>query len=197
MRALIAALSLAGLTAHGAVAYAPYLEPTPQPAFVFPVVYAALPDTDLPDMDGIAGDVSQWSPPAGFVRDDLPMPPHRPTAIARIDGDLLAKARKYLGTNPTGWAHLWCARFMAMIAPELARKIDNPNWARDWADLPKVKPRPGVIVVLRRGNGGHIGVVSGFDRRGNPRVVSGNHNRRVAEAVYPKSRVIAYVSPRG
>ena len=31
--------------------------------------------------------------------------------------------------------------------------------------------------------------------RGNPILKSGNYNRRVATAVYPKSRIIAYVSP--
>jgi hypothetical protein len=49
--------------------------------------------------------------------------------------------------------------------------------------------------MTRRGGGGHVGVVSGIDRRGNPIVVSGNHGRRVAESVYPRSRVYAYVMP--
>ena len=31
--------------------------------------------------------------------------------------------------------------------------------------------------------------------KGNPIIVSGNHGRRVAEAVYSKSRVYAYVVP--
>lgn len=119
--------------------------------------------------------------------------PHFPST----DTSLLAKARRYIGTNPTGWRNLWCGRFLAMIAPNLARKIDNPNWARDWATLRHVKPSIGTIVVLRRGHGGHVGIVSGFDKHGNPRVVSGNHNRRVAESIYPKSHVIAYVSPNG
>lgn len=111
--------------------------------------------------------------------------------------NLLARARKYLGTNPTGWRSNWCAAFLAMLVPELAKKLDNPNWARDWAVLPKAKPRPGVIVVLSRGKGGHIGVLSRFDRRGNPVIVSGNHGHKVAESVYPKYRVLAYVSAGG
>ncbi len=114
-------------------------------------------------------------------------------ASVTISAPLVEKARAYLGTNPTGWRHVWCGRFMAMIAPDLAVRVGNPNLARDWASLPKTTPRVGAIVVLSRGKGGHIGVVSGFDEHGNPRVVSGNHNRRVAESVYPKSRVIAYV----
>jgi hypothetical protein len=38
-------------------------------------------------------------------------------------------------------------------------------------------------------------VVSGFDASGNPIVISGNHNNRVREAVYPRSRIRAWVSP--
>lgn len=134
------------------------------------------------------------------IKDEPPFPRSRPPFVEqpKPKRDLLKEARKYLGTNPTGWASVWCAKFMAMIAPDLAAKVDNPNWARDWAELPKAKPKPGVIVVLKRGNGGHIGVVSGFDKHGNPIVVSGNTSghkghRIVAEGVFPKSRVIAYV----
>jgi hypothetical protein len=48
----------------------------------------------------------------------------------------------------------------------------------------------------RRG-GGHVGVVSGIDANGNPIIVSGNHNHTVAESVYPRSRISAYVLPPG
>jgi len=48
--------------------------------------------------------------------------------------------------------------------------------------------------MTRGKDGGHVGVVTGFDANGNPIVISGNHNNRVDEAVYPRSRVIAYVS---
>jgi uncharacterized protein (TIGR02594 family) len=108
--------------------------------------------------------------------------------------NLVATARQYLGTNPTGWARLWCGRFMAMVAPQAARLIGNANLAVNWAKLPRTSPRVGAIAVLTRRGGGHVGVVSGFDRKGNPIIISGNHNRRVAEAVYPKHRVIAYVA---
>jgi hypothetical protein len=39
--------------------------------------------------------------------------------------------------------------------------------------------------------------VSGVDASGNPVVISGNHNRMVAESVYPRSRILAYVMPGG
>ena len=57
-------------------------------------------------------------------------------------------------------------------------------------------PQVGAIAVMTRGRrGGHVGVVSGIDPKGNPIVISGNHSRRVAESVYSRSRVYAYVMP--
>jgi uncharacterized protein (TIGR02594 family) len=56
-------------------------------------------------------------------------------------------------------------------------------------------PQVGAIAVMSRHGGGHVGVVSGIDPHGNPIVVSGNHGHRVAEAVYPRGRVYAYVMP--
>ncbi|HET7411819.1 MAG TPA: TIGR02594 family protein, partial [Pararhizobium sp.] len=53
----------------------------------------------------------------------------------------------------------------------------------------------GAIAVMRRRGGGHVGVVSGIDANGNPILISGNHNHTVAEAAYPRSRIVAYVMP--
>lgn len=117
-----------------------------------------------------------------------------PKPIEPTANQLIAKAMVHLGTNPTGWARLWCGRFMAMIAPEAAKRIPNPNLARNWAKLPKTAPQIGSIAVLARGNGGHVGIVIGFDSKGNPKIISGDHNRKVAIAYYPKHRVIAYVT---
>ena len=111
-------------------------------------------------------------------------------------GDLVSRARAYMGSNPTGWARLWCGRFMAMIAPGAAARVKNPNLARSWATLTRTSGRVGDIAVLSRGRrGGHVGVVAGFTARGDVMLVSGNHNRRVGEGVYSRSRVIAFVSP--
>lgn len=121
--------------------------------------------------------------------------PSTETAQWGSSSGLVATARAYMGTNPTGWSRVWCGRFMAMIAPEAARRVSNPNMARSWAGLPRVAGcQVGAIAVLARGRrGGHVGVVSDCTERG-PRIVSGNHNRRVGEAVYPAGRVLAYVS---
>lgn len=48
--------------------------------------------------------------------------------------------------------------------------------------------------MARRG-GGHVGQVVGFDDHGNPIIKSGNHNRTVGVATYPKGRIRAYVQP--
>lgn len=177
MRSFAAALLLAILTSAAAFAVAPYRDPV-----VIKDQSRLEPDVAVPVVPVV---VASLHPANAQPKPSVPLKP---------DTWLLTKAQAYKGTNPTGWRHSWCAKFIAMLAPDLAKKIDNPNWARDWAVLPKAKPKPGVIVVLSRGRGGHIGVLSGFDQRGNPRVVSGNHNRRVAESVYPKRRVLAYVS---
>lgn len=119
---------------------------------------------------------------------------------ARVATGLLAKAKSYLGGNPTGWRSLWCARFIAFIAPAVAETLKskglNPNWARDYALLPGAKREGSIgdIVVLSRGRGGHIGILDHFDKHGNPVIVSGNHGRKVGIGTYSKRRVIAYAS---
>lgn len=57
-------------------------------------------------------------------------------------------------------------------------------------------PQVGALAVMSRGRGGgHVGVVSAIDPAGNPIIISGNHGHRVAESVYPRGRVYAYVLP--
>lgn len=111
---------------------------------------------------------------------------------------LVAEARKYLGTNPTGRRSLWCGAFMDMVL----RRTGHPgggNLAKAYASYGRrvSGPQVGAIAVMGRRGGGHVGVVSGVDPNGNPIIVSGNHNRTVAESVYPASRIQAYVLPGG
>jgi uncharacterized protein (TIGR02594 family) len=57
-------------------------------------------------------------------------------------------------------------------------------------------PQVGAIAVMSRGKrGGHVGIVSGIDKSGNPILISGNHGRKVAEAPYSRKRIYAYVMP--
>ncbi|CAN0406275.1 unnamed protein product, partial [Phaeothamnion confervicola] len=98
---------------------------------------------------------------------------------------LVSEARKYLGTNPTGRGSLWCGAFMDLVLKRTGHK-GGGNLASAYSRYgARVSgPQVGAIAVMRRGGGGHVGVVSGIDPNGNPIIVSGNHNRTVAESVY-------------
>lgn len=112
--------------------------------------------------------------------------------------DLVNEARRYLGGNPTGKASLWCGNFMNLVLERTGHGRSNSNLARSFASYgTRVSgPQVGAIAVMSRNGGGHVGVVSGVDAKGNVIVVSGNHNKRVAESTYPRSRIYAYVMPR-
>jgi uncharacterized protein (TIGR02594 family) len=112
--------------------------------------------------------------------------------------NLVSEARKYMGTNPTDRTRLWCATFMNMVLAKSGYSGTNSDAAKSFAQYGHriSEPRVGAIAVLTRGKrGGHVGVVSGIDANGNPIIISGNHNKRVGESVYARSRVIAYVMP--
>ena len=109
---------------------------------------------------------------------------------------LIAEARRYIGTNPTGRSSLWCGAFMDLVLRKTGHK-GGGNLALGYEHYGTrvAGPEIGSIAVMGRRGGGHVGVVSGIDANGNPIIVSGNHNHTVAEAVYPRSRIIAYVEP--
>jgi uncharacterized protein (TIGR02594 family) len=111
---------------------------------------------------------------------------------------IVAEARRWIGTNPTTRATLWCARFMNFVLERLGLPGTASDVAKSFASYGKrlEGPKVGAIAVMNRGkSGGHVGVVSGFDKDGDPIVISGNYSRRVAEVVYDRSRIIAYVAP--
>jgi uncharacterized protein (TIGR02594 family) len=109
---------------------------------------------------------------------------------------LVADARRYIGTNPTGRAHLWCGAFMNLILKQTGHQ-GGGNLALGYLHYGHrvAGPRVGAIAVMRRRGGGHVGVVAGLDANGNPILISGNHNHTVAESVYPRSRIVGYVMP--
>ena len=120
-------------------------------------------------------------------------------ATPMASSSLVAEARRYLGTNPTNRRSLWCGAFMDMVLKRTGHKPGG-NLARGYANYgTRVSgPQVGALAVMSRGKGGgHVGVVSGVDESGNVIVVSGNHNNTVAESVYPRSRILAYVMPNG
>ena len=115
-----------------------------------------------------------------------------------FSGGLVAEARRYVGTNPTGRGRLWCGHFMNLVLQRSGRTASNSNMARSFASYGQrvSGPQVGAIAVMSRGRrGGHVGVVSGIDANGNPIIISGNHNGRVAETAYPRGRIHAYVMP--
>jgi uncharacterized protein (TIGR02594 family) len=111
---------------------------------------------------------------------------------------LVAEARRYLGTNPTGRSSLWCGHFMNLVLERSGHRSSGSNTARSFASYGRrvSGPQIGAIAVMSRGrSGGHVGVVSGIDANGNPIIISGNHGRRVAESTYSRGRIFAYVMP--
>ena len=111
---------------------------------------------------------------------------------------LVAEARRYLGKpNPTGLKELWCGAFVDLVLKRLGYK-GGGNLASAYARYGTRVPGPqiGAIAVMTRVGGGHVGIVSGFDSKGRPIIISGNHQRRVAEVVYPAGRIYAYVIPK-
>jgi uncharacterized protein (TIGR02594 family) len=111
--------------------------------------------------------------------------------------NIVAEARRYIGGNPTGRGSLWCARFMNMVLERSGLHGTGSDMASSFARYGQriSGPQVGAIAVMGRRGGGHVGVVSGIDAKGNPIVVSGNHGHRVAESVYPRGRIYAYVMP--
>lgn len=112
--------------------------------------------------------------------------------------NVVAEARRYIGSNPTGRSSLWCARFMNFVLQRSGHKGTGSDMARSFASYGQriSGPQVGAIAVMSRGRrGGHVGVVSGIDAKGNPIVISGNHGHRVAEASYSRGKIYAYVMP--
>lgn len=104
---------------------------------------------------------------------------------------LVSQARSHLGQNARQVGvrtTLWCSAFIRKLSPASAGVDDR---AISWLRRPHVTASVGAVAVLGRN---HVGVVSGFTPEGNPIVISGNHQNRVAESVYPRSFVLAYVS---
>ena len=113
--------------------------------------------------------------------------------------DPVSEARRWIGSNPTRRSTLWCATFMKFVLERSGYSGTGSDAAKSFASYGQriAGPQVGAIAVMTRGkNGGHVGIVSGFDGSGNPIIISGNHGHRVGEGVYPRGRIYAYVLPR-
>ena len=111
--------------------------------------------------------------------------------------NVVAEARRYIGGNPTGRGRLWCARFMNMVLQHSGYQGTGSDMARSFSSYGKrvSGPQVGAIAIMGRRGGGHVGVVSGIDAKGNPIVVSGNNGNRVREAPASRGRIHGYVMP--
>jgi len=111
-----------------------------------------------------------------------------------VDGgtQLIRVAERYLGGNPTGWAHDWCARFLnAVVLPEAGERGTGDNRAISFARWGEPSgPQPGAIAVMPH----HVGIVMA-DEGSRVRIISGNHGHRVAIGDYPKAMIVAYRWP--
>lgn len=111
---------------------------------------------------------------------------------------LVSEARRYIGGNPTGRGSLWCARFMNMVLQHTGHQGTGSDMASSFARYgTRVSgPQVGAIAVMSRGRrGGHVGIITGIDARGNPIMISGNNGNRVREAPISRGRIYAYVMP--
>jgi uncharacterized protein (TIGR02594 family) len=110
---------------------------------------------------------------------------------------LVAEARRFLGGNPTGWAHDWCGRFMNLVLERTGHRGTGSNFALSFARYGRriSGPQVGAVAVMARRGGGHVGVVSGVLPNGDVKVISGNHGHKVAESVYSRGRILAFVLP--
>src|ERR1700730_16728338 len=114
----------------------------------------------------------------------------------RSDGEptrVVAVAERYRGTNPTGHSRAWCALLANMVLARTGYGGTASAAARSFARYGRAAsgPAPGVIAVWPH----HVGFVVGAVAPGRIRVISGNHNHRVAEGTYSTRSVMAFRYP--
>jgi uncharacterized protein (TIGR02594 family) len=121
-----------------------------------------------------------------------------PRATTLSEAPLIAEAQRWIGATAAelGVRHsLWCAAALNKWLHNIGRPGTGSDAARSFLRYGHriAEPEVGAIAVFGRGRGGHVGVVAGIAPNGDPIVISGNHGHRVAKAIYPRRRVLAYV----
>jgi uncharacterized protein (TIGR02594 family) len=120
-------------------------------------------------------------------------------ASSFTSSNVVAEARRHLGGNPTGRGSLWCARFTNMVLQHTGYRGTGSDMASSFAKYGQrvSGPQVGAIAVMTRGRrGGHVGIITGIDAKGNPIMISGNNGNRVREAPVSRGRIYAYVMPK-
>ena len=134
-----------------------------------------------------------------FAKVQASVTPDATAAATTTSGgsDLVSEARRYLSTNPTSRASLWCARFMNMVLEHTGHHGTGSDMANSFARYGQrvSGPQIGAIAVMGRRGGGHVGIITGIDAQGNPIMISGNNRNRVREAPISRGRIYAYVMP--
>jgi uncharacterized protein (TIGR02594 family) len=90
----------------------------------------------------------------------------------------------------------WCSAFVNWCVEQSGYAGTDSAWARDWANWGKATdtPRRGCIVVLTRGDGGHVGFYVG-ETDSHIKILGGNQSNSVRVSNYPKNRLISYRVP--
>lgn len=115
----------------------------------------------------------------------------KPTRTAVSSGSPIEKAQAYIGMNARQLGlplRLWCADFMNMLFGGTDRRAIS--YAR--RGTPASHGCTNCVAVTKRKGGHHVGIVKGYDSKGNPILISGNSGRKVSVSTYSKRVVIAY-----
>ena len=103
----------------------------------------------------------------------------------------IAKASNYIGKTAGQLglpSRLWCADFMNMLFGGRDRRA--VSYAQRGS--PASHGCVNCVAVTKRKGGHHVGIVKGYDKKGNPILISGNHGRKVGIGTYPKYAVLTY-----
>jgi uncharacterized protein (TIGR02594 family) len=147
---------------------------------------------------GLADANASVAPDAGVATNATVTPAGGAMASSFTSSNVIAEARRHLGGNPTGRGSLWCARFANMVLQHSGYRGTGSDMASSFANYGQriAGPQVGAIAVMTRGRrGGHVGIITGIDAKGNPIMISGNNGNRVREAPVSRGRIYAYVMP--
>lgn len=97
----------------------------------------------------------------------------------------------------------WCSTAMCAWMEAAGYKSPRSAMARSWSKWGEAlkEPAVGAVVVFWRGSRtgslGHVGIVTGRDKRGNLMVLGGNQGNGVSKAAFGRDRVLSYRWPSG
>lgn len=146
----------------------------PEPSPVLPIVYVSLqPGKMNPGVSGLTG------------------------AMRYANSPWLDRAINDLGTNPTGWKRLWCARSLNLWLQQSGKRGCGGDTAISCLEAGRKLPGPqvGAIAVMKH----HVGIVKEINDR-HVVLVSGNNRgrpgaRTVGVSKYARASVVGYVWP--